>query len=291
MSDQSSASEAAAPAPDARVTAAFVAGISKRVMREQPLRWHGDELELADYVVSAWSRVGIQDAMQLNSLTMVMSGFLPALVLTQLAEASDELAWLVSFDLPSVRKTLERSGVAAWCADLGSPLDEAPEVTQATPAAAQAATPADALALVRELQARPDPHDELDAHLVLDGAVAKALPLCHAVLEWVGTERELSRGELRSLLVASLRLLAACRMAGGTVLPAIAWGEPDPDGLESWGAYLLIATLVGLNLRLLAETSSPSERSGLLHFEGEDLQVLAERLDEAGLDTDEVDGT
>jgi hypothetical protein len=229
--------------------------------------------------------------MQLNALTMVMCGVLPVLVLTQLVEASDELGWLVSFDVSSARETLERSGIAAWCADLGSPLDEAPDPVQLGASVPAATSPAAALALVREFQERPEPADELEAHRILDAAVAKVLPLGHDVLEWIEEDRELGGDELRPLVVASLRLLAASRMTGGTVLPGIAWSEPDPDGLEAWGAYFVLTTLVGLNLRVLAETSSPSERSALLHFDHDDLQVLAERLDGTGSGDAGSDGT
>lgn len=237
----------------------------------------GDELELAEYVLSAWNQVDISDTMHLQALTLLVVGFLPTLVLTEVAGASDDVAYLGTFDQEAVQTFLERSGVLAWCQERGHPLplSRRPRNREAS---TEPISPADALAVVRDLKPKPTPTDELDAHAVLDTAVRDALPLCQEVLEWVAADQELSDIDRMKWRNASLKLLATCSLTAGIILPAIAWSDPDQGGLEQWLGFAFLATYVALNLRLLAEASSSAERNALLFFEADDLFELAERL-------------
>lgn len=272
------------PAPDARATAAVIEALLRRATAEQPFRRRGDEFDLIEYVLSAWNQVEIEDAMHLQALTLLVVAFLPPLVLTELAEKSADLAYLASLDPQFAQTILQRSGVASWCDGQGYPLQLGTEQPSVSGAPTKPLSPDEALAVVREGTAPPTPTDELEAHEVLDRVAREALPRAEDVLESVQAEQELSARERIDLRLASLKLLATCRLAGAVVLPAIAWGEPDLGGLESWWAYLFSSILVALNLRLLADASSAAEQSALLHFDDEILEMLAEGLDRPSSD-------
>jgi hypothetical protein len=247
----------------------------------------GDELELLEYALSAWEAAEIDEGMHLHALTVLLAGFLPILVFAEVverAEPSADVDWLASFDADAVRSTLERSGIAAWCEGLGFPLQLDGDPLGTVRKLEEPWSPDDALAVIRGKAQPPDLTTELEAHEVLDAAVREALPVGRDTLKRVQAEEDFSRSELIDLRLASLKLLAACRLIGPVVTSAIAWGEPDRAGLEDWVTYHVLASILGLNLRLLAETSSAAERSARLHLNGEDLAEIAQALDRSNPD-------
>lgn len=253
----------------------------ERFVSETPLRRHGDELELAEFVLRAWSRADASEEMELQTLGALMTGFLPALVLTEVVETSDDpdVAYLTSWDSASMEEMVHRTGIAAWCRDMGSPLQSMSVASSHGAAPAKPLALEEALGLIRERRASPSTSDELDAYDALDGAIREALPLCYDFLRRVERADDLDDDELQALFRSGLGLLAIARIAAPVVWPGIAWAAPDSGGAENWFAHLFTAIRVGLALRVYAETSSPEERAAVDLFDDDDLELLARRFE------------
>lgn len=262
--------------PESRAIAEVFAAVWERCVSETPLRRHGDELELAEFVLKAWNRADAAEEMELQTLGALTMGFLPPLVLTELVEASDDpdVAWLTSWDAVSMAEVVSRSGIAVWCREMGFPLQSVSATTSKGAAPAKPIALEEALGLVRERRDNPSTSDELDAYAALDRAVRDALPLCHDFLRRVESAVDFDDEELRALLGSGLRLLAISRIAASVALPGIAWAAPDPEGAESWMGYLFTAVRVGLALRVYAETGSQEERAAAVLFDDDDLELL-----------------
>lgn len=283
--DSSPASGPRPAAPDPFATAAVIQSIFRRAVGPQPVSPQGDELELLEYALSAWDEVDMGDAMHFQALTFLVTGLLPILVLAdlvQLADPSQGVGWLATFNAATVQAWLERSGTAAWCQSMGYPLERS-GLPLETASPHDVRTLDDALAMIRDTVQRPDATTELEAHDLLDSAVRDALPIGRDLVERVRALEEFSSSDLAALRMASWRLLLACRLTGSVVAPAIAWEGSDEEGLEGWATYAFLACLLGLNLRLLADTSSPAERTARLHLDDEDLDELAEAVSRSNL--------
>jgi hypothetical protein len=271
--------------PDPQRTAAILQGVALRVSGAEPVQARGDELEIVDYVLSAFGEVEIEESMHLQALIVLLVGLLPAFVLAEIHEFAapdSDFAWMTSLDPESARLMLEQSGVAAWCGELGFPLEMGGKRLDASKKL-DTYTTHDVLKFVREGNEPPPMSSELAAHDALDNTVRKALPLCADTLRRVRAEEDFDPDELLDLRATAFKLLAVCRLTGPLILGAIAWGESDSEGVESWLTYLALASLFGLNLRLLSDTNSPAERSALLHVDEDDLVELTEGLERADL--------
>lgn len=267
--------ELSGSAPGARATAALLQSLMRRTMEEQPLQRRGDELEVVDHVLSVWNRVPVEDTMHLQALSALITVFLPALVLTE----SDEPFHQARLDAAGLVETFGRLGVASWCAARGYPLELGSDALAQREERTEPMGAQEVFALVRESQDAPAHGEELEAHEALDPNVQQLLPTFRAILEKVEDQRPLSVEVRDALGSLSLTLLATARRVGSVVFPSISWGEPDVEGAEGWWAYFFATVFVALNMRLLAEATSPEEAKARLHFDAEFLDLMADRFD------------